>query len=204
MVDTTIAARINQLCPFSLKQMDGLEICRFTVQQYNYLFDILRITKMPDELIELVLSFSVFNKSKIGTWGIKLYVNFIELQTKSGRKINKPIKYTQQTFVSGTYDRYDGGYHNGDFYSKDFKEISIKCDTINYNYLMDENKEELNYLEDDTDSETEEESEFELEEDEEVESDFELDEEESEFELEEEEEEDTDSEDGSSNFFLIV
>ena len=194
MVDTTIAAHINQLCPFSHTKMDGLEICRFTVQQYNYLFDILRNTQMPDELIELVLSFSIFSKSKIGEWGIKLYINFIELHTKSGRKINKPIKYSQQTFVSGEYDRYDGGYHNGDFYSKDFKEISIKCDTINYNYLMDENKEELNYLEEETDSEPEEEeSDFELdEEEEEVESDFELD------------EEDTDSEDGSSNFFLIV
>ena len=193
MVDTTIAAHINQLCPFSHTKMDGLEICRFTVQQYNYLFDILRNTQMPDELIELVLSFSIFSKSKIGEWGIKLYINFIELHTKSGRKINKPIKYSQQTFVSGEYDRYDGGYHDGDFYSQDFKVISLQCDTINYNYLMDENKEQLNYLEE-TDSEPEEEeSDFELdEEEEEVESDFELD------------EEDTDSEDGSSNFFLIV
>ena len=87
MVDTTIAAHINQLCPFSHTKMDGLEICRFTVQQYNYLFDILRNTQMPDELIELVLSFSIFNKSNIGNWGIKLYVNFIELSTKYGRKI---------------------------------------------------------------------------------------------------------------------
>ena len=191
MVDTTIAAHINQLCPFSHTKMDGLEICRFTVQQYNYLFDILRNTQMPDELIELVLSFSIFNKSKIGKWGIKLFVNFIELNTKSGRKINKPIKYSQQTFVSGEYDRYDGGYHDGDFYSQDFKVISLQCDTINYNYLIEE-AEESDFEAVEAGEEEAEESDFELEESEAEESDF---------------EDDTDSEDeddDTSNFFLIV
>ena len=98
--------------------MDGQRICKFTIQQYNHLLDLLRITLLPDEMIEYILHFSVYSKLNIGKWGLEPYTNFINQKTKSGRSIINPIRFSQQTFVSGTYDRYDTQYHNGISYDK--------------------------------------------------------------------------------------
>ena len=118
IVHTTIAARISGYCSFSEKSMDGERICKFTIQQYNYLLDLLRITLLPDEMIEYILNLSVYSKVNIGKWGLEPYTNFINQKTKSGRAILNPIRFSQQMFVSGTYDRYDTQYHNGISYDK--------------------------------------------------------------------------------------
>jgi len=98
--------------------MDGQRICKFTIQQYNYLLDLLRMTHLPDEMIEYILNLSVYSKLNIGKWGLEPYINFINQKTKSGRAIVNPIRFSQQTFVSGTYDRYDTQYYNGISYDK--------------------------------------------------------------------------------------
>ena len=118
IVHTTRAARISGYCSFSKKSMDGQRICKFTIQQYNHLLDLLRITLLPDEMIEYILHLSVYSKLNIGKWGLEPYTNFINQKTKSGRAIVNPIRFSQQTFVSGTYDRYDTQYHNGISYDK--------------------------------------------------------------------------------------
>ena len=118
IVHTTIAARISGYCSFSEKSMDGERICKFTIQQYNHLLDLLRVTQLPDEMIEYILNLSVYSKHNIGKWGLEPYTNFINQKTKSGRTILNPIRFSQQAFVSGTYDRYDTQYHNGISYDK--------------------------------------------------------------------------------------
>ena len=118
IVHTTTAARISGYCSFSEKSMDGERICKFTIQQYNHLLDMLRITQLPDEIIEYILNLSVYSKLNIGKWGLEPYTNFINQKTKSGRTILNPIRFSQQAFVSGTYDRYDTQYHNGISYDK--------------------------------------------------------------------------------------
>ena len=118
IVHTTIAARISGYCSFSEKSMDGERICKFTIQQYNHLLDLLRVTQLPDEMIEYILNLSVYSKHNIGKWGLEPYTNFINQKTKRGRAILNPIRFSQQAFVSGTYDRYDTQYHNGISYDK--------------------------------------------------------------------------------------
>ena len=118
IVHTTTAARISGYCSFSKKSISGKRICKFTIQQYNHLLDLLRITQLPDEMIEYILNLSVYSKLNIGKWGLEPYTNFINQKTKSGRAILNPIRFSQQAFVSGTYDRYDTQYHNGISYDK--------------------------------------------------------------------------------------
>tara|TARA_B100001093_G_scaffold121492_1_gene114387 strand:+ start:238 stop:627 length:390 start_codon:yes stop_codon:yes gene_type:complete len=69
-------------------------------------------------MIEYILQLSVYSKLNIGKWGLEPYTNFINQKTKSGRSIINPIRFSQQTFVSGTYDRYDTQYYNGISYDK--------------------------------------------------------------------------------------
>ena len=118
IVHTTTAARISGYCSFSKKSISGKRICKFTIQQYNHLLDMLRITQLPDEIIEYILNLSVYSKLNIGKWGLEPYTNFINQKTKRGRAILNPIRFSQQAFVSGTYDRYDTQYHNGISYDK--------------------------------------------------------------------------------------
>ena len=118
IVHTTIAASISGYCSFSKKSIAGKRICKFTIQQYNHLLDLLRVTQLPDEMIEYILNLSVYSKHNIGKWGLEPYTNFINQKTKSGRTILNPIRFSQQAFVSGTYDRYDTQYHNGISYDK--------------------------------------------------------------------------------------
>ena len=118
IVHTTIAARISGYCSFSEKSISGKRICKFTIQQYNHLLDILRVTQLPDEMIEYILNLSVYSKVNIGKWGLEPYTNFINQKTKKGRTILKPIRFSQQTFISGTYDRYDSQYHDGISYDR--------------------------------------------------------------------------------------
>ena len=114
--------------------MSGQRICKFTIQQYNYLLDLLRITLLPDEMIEYILNLSVYSKVNIGKWGLEPYTNFINQKTKSGRAILNPIRFSQQMFVSGTYDRYDTQYHNGISYDKyEAPETTLQLEApINY------------------------------------------------------------------------
>ncbi len=134
IVHTTTAARISGYCSFSKKSMSGQRICKFTIQQYNYLLDLLRITLLPDEMIEYILNLSVYSKVNIGKWGLEPYTNFINQKTKSGRAILNPIRFSQQMFVSGTYDRYDTQYHNGISYDKyEAPETTLQLEApINY------------------------------------------------------------------------
>ena len=161
---TTVATNTIDFCPFSQKQMAGLIICKFTEPQYNYLLDLLRITQLPDEIIEYILKFSVYSKINIGLWGLEPYTNFIINKSKSGRKIVKPIKFSQQSFVSGRYDTYDSQYYNGISYDKyeSSSEQLYLTNTVDYDYLEEVIEEpdtdsgsdfELDEDEDDTDDE---------------------------------------------------
>ena len=140
IVHTTTAARISGYCSFSKKTMSGQRICKFTIQQYNYLLDLLRITLLPDEMIEYILNLSVYSKVNIGQWGLEPYTNFINQKTKSGRAILNPIRFSQQMFVSGTYDRYDTQYHNGISYDKyEYQGPTNKLEApINYDYGVED------------------------------------------------------------------
>jgi len=120
--------------------MDGERICKFTFQQYNHLLDLLRVTQLPDEMIEYILNLSVYSKHNIGKWGLEPYTNFINQKTKSGRAIINPIRFSQQAFVSGTYDRYDTQYYNGISYDKyEYQGPTNKLEApINYDYGVED------------------------------------------------------------------
>ena len=171
IVHTTIAARISGYCSFSEKSMDGERICKFTIQQYNHLLDLLRVTQLPDEMIEYILNLSVYSKHNIGKWGLEPYTNFINQKTKRGRAILNPIRFSQQAFVSGTYDRYDTQYHNGISYDKyELPETMWKLEApINYDV-----EEVDDFLSDDEDEIVGDGSDTEFEPDEETESEDEF------------------------------
>ena len=181
IVHTTTAARISGYCSFSKKSMDGERICKFTIQQYNYLLDLLRITHLPDEMIEYILNLSVYSKLNIGKWGLEPYTNFINQKTKSGRSIINPIRFSQQTFVSGTYDRYDTQYYNGISYDKyEYQGPTNKLEApINYDYGVEDAEE---FLSDDEDEPMGDGSDTEFEPDEETVSEGEFTDDEDDFE----------------------
>ena len=167
IVHTTIAARISGYCSFSEKSMDGERICKFTIQQYNHLLDLLRVTQLPDEMIEYILNLSVYSKHNIGKWGLEPYTNFINQKTKRGRAILNPIRFSQQAFVSGTYDRYDTQYHNGISYDKYELPETISMLEAPINYDVEEVDD---FLSDDEDEPVGDGSDTEFEPDEETES----------------------------------
>ena len=181
IVHTTTAARISGYCSFSKKSMDGERICKFTIQQYNYLLDLLRITHLPDEMIEYILNLSVYSKLNIGKWGLEPYTNFKKQKTKSGRSIINPIRFSQQTFVSGTYDRYDTQYYNGISYDKyEYQGPTNKLEApINYDYGVEDAEE---FLSDDEDEPMGDGSDTEFEPDEETDSEGEFTDDEDDFE----------------------
>jgi len=120
--------------------MAGSLICKFTIQQYNHLLDILRSTSLPDELIVLILEFTPYNTKAINSWGLEPFTNFIDFKSKSGRKIKKPIRFSQQSFVSGRFDQYDSHYYHGisyDRYETKTEKPLITID-IDYNYFEEE------------------------------------------------------------------
>ena len=171
IVHTTIAARISGYCSFSEKSMDGERICKFTIQQYNHLLDLLRVTQLPDEMIEYILNLSVYSKHNIGKWGLEPYTNFINQKTKRGRAILNPIRFSQQAFVSGTYDRYDTQYHNGISYDKYELPETISMLEAPINYDVEEVDD---FLSDDEDEPVGDGSDTEFEPDEETESEDEF------------------------------
>ena len=171
IVHTTIAARISGYCSFSEKSMDGERICKFTIQQYNHLLDLLRVTQLPDEMIEYILNLSVYSKHNIGKWGLEPYTNFINQKTKRGRAILNPIRFSQQAFVSGTYDRYDTQYHNGISYDKYELPETISMLEAPINYDVEEVDD---FLSDDEDEPVGDGSDTEFEPDEETESEGEF------------------------------
>lgn len=172
-VHTTIAARISGYCSFSEKSISGKRICKFTIQQYNHLLDLLRVTQLPDEMIEYILNLSVYSKANIGKWGLEPYTNFIIQKTKKGRTILNPIRFSQQTFVSGTYDRYDTHYQDGNCYDRfELPETIHQIEApINYDYVVEDVDD---FLSDDEDEVVGEGSDTEFEPDEETDSEDEL------------------------------
>ena len=139
----TREATVTFICPFSNEQiLPGARITQYTMEQHTAYVQSIQ-SRLPDHLINHILTTGTGVSNKIGMWGLDKHTNWLAKKSGSGRTIKPVLTQAERSFRKGSgfvgCDTYDRGYDRGEFKERGHGD-SMKLNVDLAGFIVDDDR----------------------------------------------------------------